>query len=210
MQNQNPTSGFFAITTGAAHGDDNCRMNPLDIFSLRNSFNTTNSALDIEYNGPHVGIPLSFRQTSWSMPAQCGGNLFANTLLNSGKIASYCSGTITSNKRSFTSFALIAVLMSYKAALIIVSFPRLTVRNNEAPLSVTISPQNGLWGQICRSNISSAWDAGSGGTSLTPWTATGASWQRVMQYCDPNVTSFDAKCTTTSCSRSQGIPITIG
>jgi ethanolamine ammonia-lyase small subunit len=35
-------------------------------------------------------------------------------------------------------------------------------------------------------------------------------WQCVMQYYDPNVTVLDAKRTATSCSRSQGIPRTIG
>jgi hypothetical protein len=56
MQNRSPCPGFFANNTGGAKGQDDCRINPLDIFSSSHSFKTTNSALDIKYNGPHVGV----------------------------------------------------------------------------------------------------------------------------------------------------------
>jgi len=64
MQNRHRPPGFFRDSPGAANSDDNCRINPVDIFSSSHSFNTTNSALDIEYNGPHVGICQSFNRTS--------------------------------------------------------------------------------------------------------------------------------------------------
>jgi len=210
MQNRNPPPCFFANNTGAANGDDDCQMNPLDIFSSSRSFNTTNSALDIEYNGPNGGVSPSINWTPWSIPGGCGGNLSANTLLHSGRNSWYCSGTISSKGRFFKSFASMALLISYIEALNTVSLPFLTVQKNEAPLSMTSIPRNSRRGRISVLNTYLTWYTGSGGSFVTPCTVSGASWQGVMQYCDLNVTVFDAKRTATSCSRNHEIPRIIG
>ena len=153
MQNRNPPSGFFANGTGATKGDDDWRMNPLDIVSSNHSFRTTNSVLDIEYNGPHVGVSPSFRCTSWSVPGRCGGSRSANILLNNGRNSWYCSGTISSRGCSFKSFASIALLISLRDTLNTLSFLFLTVPKNEDPLSITMLPRKGRWGRNCGSNI---------------------------------------------------------
>jgi len=210
MQNRSPPFGFFANRTGAAKGDDDWRIYPLDIFSSSHSFRTTNSVLEIEYNGPHVGVSPSFRRTSWSILGLCGGNLSANTLLNRGRNSWYCSGTISSKGRSFISFASIALLISWSDALNIISFPFFGVLKKDDPLSITMFPQNGLCGRIVGSNTSLTEYAGSRGSSVTSWTVTGALLQCVGQYWEPNVTVFDAKYTATSCNLSQGIPTTMG
>jgi hypothetical protein len=54
VQKHNFSSCFFVNDIGVANGDDYCQMTLFDIFSFRDTFNTTNLALDIEYNGPHV------------------------------------------------------------------------------------------------------------------------------------------------------------
>jgi len=63
MQNRNHLSGFFAKTTGAAEGDDDWPINPFDIFGSSHSLSTTNSVLDIEYRGPHIGVSPAIRHT---------------------------------------------------------------------------------------------------------------------------------------------------
>jgi len=110
MQNHKPPSGFFGNKTGAAKGDDDWRINSLDIFLSSHSFKTTKSVLDIEYNGPHVCISPSFRRASWSMPGLCGGNQSTNILLTKGRTSWYCSGTTTSRGCFFKFFCLSSII----------------------------------------------------------------------------------------------------
>jgi hypothetical protein len=65
-------------------------------------------------------------------------------LLNSGRNSWYCFGMTSCNGLSLRSFASIALLISYKEALRMVSFPYLTVRKNEAPFNIMILPRNGF------------------------------------------------------------------
>jgi hypothetical protein len=187
-----PSPSVFANSTGSAYRHDDCLINPLDKFSSSHSFTTTNSTLDIEYNGHHVGISQFITRTWWLIPGRRGGNLSANTLLHSRGNSWYCSGTISSKGPSFKSFASIALLISYRDALKTLSFPVLIVRKKEARLSITIFPWHGLRGLIFGSTVSLTCYSGPGGSSVTSWTVTDVSWQCVMQYHDPNLTVFDA------------------
>jgi len=181
MQNHNPPSGFFVNRTGAAHCDDDWQMSSFDIFSSSHSFRTTNSAVDIPYNRPHVGVSPSFKRTSCSIPGRWGGIRSANTLLNNGRNSWYCSGTISSRGPSFKFFASIALLISCRDASNTVSFPLFTVQRKEAPLRITIFPRNSLWGRIWGWNISLTQYTSSGRSSVTPCTVTGASWHWILQ-----------------------------
>lgn len=118
-------------------------------------------------------------------------------------------GTISSNGHSFRTMAWIALLISYIDALHIVTFSFLTVQKNHALLRVTKLPENGLCGHICRSNIFPTGYTGSKGSSVTPCTVTGTSWQCVVQYCKLNIMILDVKCTAPSCNHRHGIPQTI-
>jgi len=149
---------------GAVNGDNYCRINLLDIFSSSHSFNTTNAALDIEYNCPLVGVSPSFIRASWSIPGRCGCNVSANNWLNNGRNSWYCFGTISSKGHSFKCFGSIALLISYKDALYTIRFPFLTVWKKDAPFKITVFPPNGLGGRICGLNIFLLWLTGSGGS----------------------------------------------
>jgi len=149
--------------------------------------------------------------TSWSIPGWCGGSQSTRTSSKRCKNSWYCCGIISSKGRSLRSFASIASLLSWRDALSIVSFPFLTVWKNETPLNMTIFPQNGCCCRICGLDIPPHWGyTASGGSHVTLFTVTGASWQVVVQFCDLEVTVFDANYTATSCNRIQGIPRTIG
>jgi hypothetical protein len=113
MQNHNPVSSFFVTSTGVANGDDDCQIIPVDIYCSSHSCNTSNSVLDIEYNGPHIGVSPSFKATSWSIPGQCGGNWPTHMLLNNGRNSWYSSRTTSSRGCSFGFFTSIALLISY-------------------------------------------------------------------------------------------------
>jgi len=175
MQNRSPLSSFFANKTGVANGDDDWQINPFNIFSSTHAFRTTNSVLDMLYRGPHVGVSLSFKQTSSSMPDGWGGSQSAHILLNSRRNSWCCSGTISSRGHSFNSLASIALLISYNDALNTVNRPFLTIQKNEDPFNITIFPSNGLWARISGSSIFLAKYTGSGGSSVTSCTVLGAS-----------------------------------
>ena len=199
MQNRSPPSGFLANTTSVANGGDDWQINPFDIFSSSHAFRTTNSVLDMLCRSSHIGVSPSFKLTSWSMLDKWGGSPSGNNSLNSGRNSGYCSGTISSRGCSFNTLASIALLILYNDALNTDNRSSLTVQKNQVPFNVTIFPRNSLCGRISGSNISLAKYTGSGDSSVTPCTVTGASWQCVVQYCDPNITVFDANRTAMSC-----------
>ena len=197
--------------TIAAKGDDDWRISALDRLSSNHYLSTTNSALDIKYRGPQSGFSPLLRRTSWSMPGWCGGSQSAETLLNKGRNSWYYFGTISSRGHSFESFASIAIIVYYSNALNVVSFPFFTVRQNEDPLGMMIFPRCGSCGCICGlNNPFPLGKTGSGGSFVTPRTMTGASWQCVMQCCDPNGIVLYANHTTTSGCHKERISRTIG
>jgi len=211
MQNRKPPSCFFPNITSAANGDNDCLRNPFIIFSSSHCLSTTTSVLDIEYNGPHLGVSPSLKRNSWSMPGQCGGNRSANNILNNGRNSCYCFGISSSNGPPIKSLASMALSMSYRDALNTVSFPFLTVLKDEDPLGITIFPRNSHCGLICGSDIPSFGEyTCSRGFSVTPCTVMVASSQCVVQYCDPKVAISNANSTATSCNRDQGNPLPIG
>lgn len=139
MQNYNPLSRIYGRRTGRQKGDDNWHMKLFHGFSFSHAVSTTSSASDIEQRSPHKGVSHSSSCTSWSMPARSGGTRSTNIVLNSCRHAWYCLGTRASKGCSFQSFDSMALLLSYIAALMIISFPSLAVRKNENPLSIKTS-----------------------------------------------------------------------
>ena len=203
IQKHKPPSGFFANRTGAANGEEDRRMNPVDMFSSNNSITTTNSGVGIHYKGPQFGESPSCWRTCWSRPGRCSGKQSAHTGLNNRRNSWYGSGTISSKGRYLKSIVTISWLTSYSEALNTVSLPFFTVEEKGDPCSVTIFPQNSRWGRICGSNISLTGYTGSGSYSVTLCTITGASWQHVVQYWEPIVTVLDANRTATSFTCSE-------
>jgi len=167
--------------------------------------------LDIKYIGHPVGVSPSINRTSYSIPGQCGGRRSAWILFNSGKNSWYCPGTISSRGQSLRFIAPIALLISYIEALKIVCHPLFNVWKTKAPFSTMILPCNGLHGPVCGWNMSSGTGkTDSGCSSITSWTVTGASWQCIVQYSEPNMTVFDAMHPTTSYHCNNRISRTIG
>ena len=186
-------------------------MNPFDIFSSGHPLRVTNSVLDIESRVPHVDSSPSFRHSSWLMRGRCGGRGLATTWPTKGKNSWVYFGTIPSRSRSGWSFASLALSISMGDALNTICFPFVSVRKNEDLLSITIFPRNDRCRCICCSDMPSFWgQTGSGGSFVTHWMVRGISWERVVQYCDPNVSVFDANRTTLSWSCKQGHPTSIG
>ena len=128
------------------------------------------------------------------------------SLLKCSKISGYCSGTISFRGYSLWTCAAIASLMSFIEAAKTVYFSVFTIWKQEDQLIITIFPRNGSCGQVGCSNTPSCREwISSGGFSVTPWTETGASWQCVIQVCDPNIMLLEANRTAPSYSHNQGI-----
>jgi len=157
MQKCNHPPGFFSNHTGEAYGDDDCQINSFDIFPTSHYFSTTDSALDIEYNGPQVRISASFNRTCKSIPSRNGGNISGNTFFNCRRNPWYWSGTIFSKGHSFKSSTSIALIISYRDALTTLSFPFFTVQKKKALFSIALFPRSGLGGRISCSNVFLTW-----------------------------------------------------